>query len=351
MATVELLPENWSKLWKTKRIKPLGSTSPNVWVIEPSFGCNLACGHCCAELIEKEDKLFMSEAVWRDTFSIINSVSPTLRVDICGVVGEPTLHPQLTSWLKIARELAPLVQIQITTNGTRLLAGAVNYKDLLDAGANIIYTDMYGPHSRFEKLAEESGYPFYTYYDKLTNVPTPWQYYGPDAKFIVLMDQPETWPDSRFRSGLLGNWYGNLNWEKGKKFGMKPLGEPLTRRCNQPFLYVTVAASGDYLLCCQDGMHRTAGRFGSVVDGEEGFRKFWYGREMQLVRRRLRLKNRADTDYACAKCNITFSRCDFKHWKNNEVDGYWDGDTWKQLEAEPGIDRFVSDLLTMVDDV
>src|SRR5262249_51640926 len=152
------------------------------------------------------------------------------------------------------------------------LAGEVTYRGLLDAGANVVYTDQYGPHRRFERLAHESGYPFYTYYDKPEGVPTPWLYHGPDLKVIVLMDQPETWPKSRYNSGLLGNWYGHLDWEAGKQFGMRPLEQPLTRRCNQPFLYVTVAASGAYLLCCQDGMHVTDGRFGTVLDGEDGFR-------------------------------------------------------------------------------
>jgi hypothetical protein len=333
----------WPKIARTKRDKPLGSTSPHVWVIEPSFGCNLACGHCCAKLIEEEDKSMMSEATWRATFATMNAVSPTVRVDVCGVVGEPTLHPHLTEWLAVARELAPRAQIQITTNGTRLLAKQVTYEGLLDAGANVVYTDQYGPPGRFERLAEASGYPFYHYYTPTPGAPTPWMYYGPDAKFIVLMNQPEDWPKSRYRAGLLGNWYGNLDWEAGKEFGMRPLLEPLTRRCNQPFLYVTVAASGEYLLCCQDGMHVSAGRFGTVLDGVEGFRRFWYGREMQLVRRRLRLKNRADTDYACAKCNITFSRCDFKHWKDDQVASFWDGQAERSLDDDPGVGRFVSD--------
>lgn len=344
-----------------KKVKPLGSTSPIVWVVEPSFGCNLRCGHCCAGLIKDEDKGMMSEEAWRATFSILNEVSPNVRVDICGVVGEPTLHPHLTEWLRVARELAPMCQIQITTNGTKLLTKDVTYGGLLDAGANIIYTDQYGPHRRFKELAEESGYPFYRYYDKpdaadrlfdsgsqrdeadrfLPDELSPWVYRGPEKKFIVLQDEPSTWPQSRYSANLLGNWYGNLDWEEGKRFNMRPLLKPIKRRCNQPFQYVVVAASGAYLLCCQDGMHKSEGRFGCVLEGVEGFKRFWYGREMQLVRRRLRLKNRADTDYACAKCNITFSRCDIKHWQDDEVERYWDGSEWRALDAEPDVDRYV----------
>jgi len=276
----------------------------------------------------------MSYKTWCSIFKIINAVSPTVRVDICGIVGEPTLHPKLTEWLPEARRLAPNAQIQITTNGTKLLDGQVNYKDLLDAGANIIYTDQYGDHSEFEMLADKSGYPYYQYYDPPENAWSPWRYYGPHVKMIVLMDHPGTWPRSRFKAGLLGNWYGNLNWEKSKRFGMLPLEKPLTRRCNQPFLYVNVAANGDYLLCCQDGMHVTAGMFGNVSSDIYGFRKFWYGKEMLVIRKRLRNKDRAGTLFACAKCNITFSRCDFIHWQDEQMQIWWDGGQWVRFQEQ-----------------
>lgn len=327
-----------------KRIKPLGSQSPHVWSLEPAFGCNLACAHCCADLIPKERNNLMTEETWRAAFEILNEVSPTVRVDLCGYVGEPTLNKRLPELLPIARELAPLTQIQLTTNGTRLRAGDFTMKTLLDAGANILYIDQYGSHERFEELAEESGYPWYQYYEAPEGAPTPWKYWGPDQKVIVLMDEPSSWPKSRLKAGLLGNWYGNMNWERGeaqKRFGMKPLDEPLVRRCNQPFLYVTVASNGAYLLCCQDGLQVTNGKFGNVSEGVDGFRRFWFGKEMNTVRRRLRLKNRADTNYACQKCNITFSRCDFTHWKDEEVGRFWDGENWVEMPEEPGIDRFV----------
>jgi len=122
----------------------------------------------------------------------------------------------------------------------------------------------------------------------------------------------------------------------------KPLDAPLVRRCNQPFLYVTVSASGEYLLCCQDGLQTTRGKFGSVHSGVEGFKDFWYGKEMQTVRRRLRLKNRADTKDACAKCNITFSRCDFKLWSDGDVARYREGGEWNDLPDDPLVGRFDS---------
>lgn len=54
----------WPQYKPGRKIKPLGATSPHVWVIEPVFGCNLSCGHCCAGLIQEADKQMMTEAVW-----------------------------------------------------------------------------------------------------------------------------------------------------------------------------------------------------------------------------------------------------------------------------------------------
>lgn len=282
----------------------------------------------------------MREDVWRNTWAILNSVSPTVRVDFA-LCGEPTLHPELIGFIKIARETAPRAQIQITTNGTQLLRGAVRYRDMIDAGANVVYTDMYGSKERYLQLAQESGVPWYEYYNKPPSAPSPWTYYGPGIKMVVLQEQPEQWPESRLRAGLLGTWFNNLDWRAAERFGLRPVVTPPARRCNQPFIYVTVNYAGSYLLCCQDGMGETAGLFGSVTDGVPGFHRYWYGEEMQLIRRRLRSKNRADTSY-CARCAITFSRCDYLHWTEDEINRHWDGFAWQMLPPEePGLRRFM----------
>jgi len=317
---------------KIKKVKLFGNQTPWVWVLEPVHGCNLKCGHCCAGLLSKNTFNFMSKETWINTWNIIKEVSPTCRIDICGIVGEPSLHPDILEFIRIAREISPLSQIQITTNGSMIRSGRLKFKDMLDCGLNIIYTDQYGSKEMFEKLANESGYSYYQYYNKPKDMPSPWTYIGPELKIIVLQEQPDNWPESRFKAGLLGNWYGNLDWERAKKYKMKPLEKPLTRRCNQPFLYANVSSEGKYLLCCQDGMQVTKNKFGSVNSGLNGFKSFWFGKEMQLIRRRLRNKDRAGTEYACAKCNITFSRCDFKHWKDEEVSRYYDGKNWSIID-------------------
>lgn len=312
-----------------KKIKPLSYRTPWAWAIEVVHGCNLRCGHCSCRLLPAGKYEYMSDKTWEQCWKIHAWASPMTRVDLV-LAGEPTLHPKLTELLRVARKISPLAQIQITTNGTMLLKEQINYKELLEAGANIIYTDMYGPRERFLSLAKRSGAIWYEYYSAPAGAPSPWTYHGPDLKLVVLQEQPENWPKSRFRAGLLGTWFNHLDWEAARRFGLSPVLVPPARRCNQPFIYVPVHVSGAYLLCCQDNWAETVGQFGDVHQGRDGFLRYWLGEKMQMIRRRLRDKDRKSTTY-CARCCITFSRCDFVHWKRDPLDRYWNGDDWKKL--------------------
>ncbi len=320
------------KIKPPHKIKPLGATSPWVWVIEPTHGCNLSCGHCSCALDKKGVYHFMNKQTWIETWEIIAELTPTCRIDLC-LGGEPTLNKELPEFLKIARRLSPLSQIQITTNGTMLLKRQFTCEQLLAAGANILYIDMYGPKKSFEDMAKQSGHPWYKYYNPPPKAPSPWTYWGPDFKIIVLQEQPENWPKSRHSAGLLGTWYNHLDWDKAKRFRLYPVTKPPKRRCNQPFLYACVNSRGEYLLCCQDNTSETAGMFGSVHEGAEGFYRYWYSEKLQRIRQRLRQKNRVDTSQ-CSRCCITFSRCDFKHWSDKEVSRWHDGSKWHRIRSK-----------------
>jgi hypothetical protein len=319
-----------------RKNKPLGSMSPWVWILEPTHGCNLRCGHCNCRLDPLPKKYhFMTKNTWKATWNIIADVSPTTRCDIC-VGGEPTLNENIVDFIGIARAISPLTQMQITTNGTQLIAGKVKYKDLFQAGLNVAYVDMYAPRGEHIRLARESGFPFYEYYNAPSGAPSPWTYWGPELKIIVLQQQPENWPQSRLRAGLLGTWFNHLDWEAAKRFGLSPVTQAPKRRCNQPFIEVTVDSRGRYLVCCQDNTGESAGQFGGVHEGVAGFRKFWFGEKMQTIRRRLREKDRAGIDY-CSRCGITFSRCDFKHWRDEDISYFWNGEVWGPMGEDYGL--------------
>ena len=316
-----------------KKEHPLGFRTPYAWIVEPVHGCNLRCGHCSHALDPPGlPYQFMTEKTWKDAFKILNAISPTCRVDLC-LSGEPTLHPDILAFISIARKIAPKAQIQITTNGTMLRKGKITYQELFAAGINIVYTDMYGPKEFFMDSAKKSGVFWYEYYNHTEKVPSPWTYHGPEIQMIILQEQPENWPESRFRAGLLGTFCNNLDWEKAKRFGLYPVTIPPKRRCNQPFIYVPIHASGDYLLCCQDNMGESRGIGGNVFEGIDGFENWWLGKNMQTIRRRLRNKNRIDTTY-CSRCSVTHSRCDYILWKKDTLMQYKENGIWKKISAE-----------------
>lgn len=321
-----------------KKIKPLGKQTPYVFVIENVHGCNLACGHCAMSVLDRTPR-YMSIETWQQTMQIVSKIAPTCRVELA-MGGEPTLHPNLLDMLREGRRISPLSQFQITTNGTLLYKGEVSYPDLLEAGCNIIYTDMYQSREKFRKMAEDSGVEWFFYYPKEgepsgKDQPNPWTYYGPDLKLIVLQDNPANWPKSRRNFNLLGSWMNHLDWDKAAKFGIKEVKEPLKRRCNQPFLYAAISWTGDYILCCQDMALETVGH-GNVSEGKDGFKRFWFSKFMQEHRRWLREKDRKSSPY-CSRCSITFSRCDYLHWTDNEVSDWWEGNEWHLFDEEIGI--------------
>lgn len=306
-----------------------GKLGPWAWALEPVRGCNLRCGHCATRLFPKGELSFVSKSIWVYLWEIIAAVTPRCRVEMANA-GEPTLHPDLLDLLWMARKISPDSQIQITTNGTMLTKGRLTYQQLFNAGVNIVYVDMYAPRQEHLRLAEASRVRYYEYCNKPRGAPGAWTYHGPHMKLIVLMENPANWPERRKKLGRLGTFFNHLDWEAAEPFGLYPVKSPIKRRCSQPFRYVSVHNNGSYELCCQDFMGETAGKLGHVSEGIDGFMRFWFGQTMQDIRRKLIVKDRASVPY-CARCNITFSKSDFRMWPNSALKHYWDGDKWIRM--------------------
>jgi sulfatase maturation enzyme AslB (radical SAM superfamily) len=310
----------------------LGKLSPWAWALEPVRGCNLACWHCSARLLPKGQYQYMSEDTWKALWTIVRVATPRRRVEMAQM-GEPTLHPAMLDFLRLARAISPQTQIQITTNGTQLIAGKVRYADLFAAGVNVMYVDMYHDAAHHIALAKESGVPFYEYLNPPPKALSPWTYYGPTFRLIVLMENPTNWPQRRKSLRGLGTFGNHLDWPVAEKHGLKPVLQPLHRVCIQPFKYVPVTYAGDFIFCCQDFMGETAGSLGNVNGGTAAFAKFWFGRAMQEARRALMTGNRAAISQ-CARCSMVYSTRGMgrfaEYW--HQHDGtWWDGTQWLPL--------------------
>jgi hypothetical protein len=317
-----------------KKQRPLGKLSPTYWMVEPTHGCNLACDCCSIRLFPKKEYKFMSLDTWKETMKLIKQTTPYTRVDLAQA-GEPTLNPNLLEMLRIGREISPNSFFEIITNGTMLIKGKITYKDLFEAGANLVFVDMYSPREVHYELAKKSGYDWYDRMIRPITGYSAWNYHKDmSIKQIVLTNNPLDWNKSKKRDGVLGNILNDLDWKVAEKLGIKYVTKAPNRRCNQPFRAVNVGYDGSYSFCCMDFMRHVYGSIGNVSEGLEGFINFWYGKYMQELRKLLYNKDRNGHEW-CGKCSYTFSRGDIPCWDNITSDFYWENNKWNKNKIIP----------------
>jgi len=327
--------KNYIETIGIKNKRPLGKYSPTYWMVEPTHGCNLACDCCTIRLFPKKEYKFMSLDTWKETIKLIKKTAPYTRVDLAQA-GEPTLNPNLIEMLKIGRELSPNSFFEIITNGTMLIKNKITYKELFEAGANLIFVDMYAPKEEHYELAKKSGYAWYDRMIRPITGYSAWNYHDDmSIKQIVLTNNPMDWNESKKRIGILSNNLNDLDWEAAKKMGIKPVdknNKAPQRRCNQPFRAVNVGYDGSYSFCCMDMMRHIYGSIGNVNEGLEGFFNFWFGSYMQETRKLLNNKDRASHEL-CSKCSYSFSRGDIPCWDDNSMNYYWKNNKWNKNEV------------------
>lgn len=311
-----------------KKRRPLGKLNPWAWWAEIVRGCNLACGFCPVRIYEEDEFLFMNKEIWISLLKVIQELTPYSRLELCNA-GEPTLHPQLLEYLSIAREICPNLQILMFTNGTQISSGKLTYKELFDAGLNMIFLDMYVSFEKHKKLAEESGYYWYHQDHKPKDAPGIFTYQNdPDIHIIMFAENPNNWSKRKLGRGYLHTFLNDLDWEAASKFGLEPVTEAPSRRCDFPNKFITINHDGTYSFCSFDYMRHTVNEFGNINNGLEDFFKFWLGSYMQDVRLRLYNKDRNSHEW-CSKCRFTSIRCDIPYWKSELLTHYWDGSEWK----------------------
>ena len=314
-----------------KKQKPLGRLSPTYWMIEIVRGCNLACFCCPTRLFPKKELKYMDIPTWKELMKIIRFTTPYTRVDLAQA-GEPTLHPNIIEMLRIGRELSPNSFFEVITNGTLLIKNKITYKKLFDAGANLIFVDMYSPREVHFELAKKSGYPWYDREERPIKGHPAWNYNKDiSIKQIVFADNPYNWSKGKKRVGILSNFLNDLDWPVAKKMGITPCFNAPNRRCSQPFRAVNVSYDGYYSFCCMDFMRHIYGKIGNVNNGMSEFLNFWFGKYMQETRKLLHNKKRNEHSL-CKLCSYAFSRGDIPCWEDEITDFYWEENRWNQLE-------------------
>ena len=311
--------------------RPLGKFNPWAWWVELVRGCNLSCWHCPVRLFPKNEFHFMEEETWLSLLKIIQECTPYGRLEF-GNAGEPTLHPRLLDYLSVAREVCPNLQMMTYTNGTQIIKGKMSYKELFDAGLNMIFVDMYSPFEDHKKIAEESGYLWYHQDNKPKDAPSIFtNHRNPNIHIIMLSENPSNWSSRKTGRGAFSTFLNTLDWSMANKYDIFPVDIPPKRGCDIPTKFPSVNFDGTYPFCCNDFVRNTAGRFGDVFSGTEGFLNFWIGNYMQVTRKLLYEGDRHLHEF-CKMCNQTTPRCDIRHWKEKELfNNYWTGKEWKEI--------------------
>jgi len=240
----------------------------NPWsvAVELVEGCNRLCDFCGLNTLwkNKEDRIlkFMDMEVFEKITKEIGHWLIKKRIEFC-CHGESILHPNVLDMISMMRELAPKVQMQLTTNGIFLRKNGLSFlKKLYSSGLNILLVDTYDHRNELISMGKEAeievpGLKFSNFYagEDPTN---PWGYVSPDFKSYVIMDDVST-KQGKGKRKLTRVWMnhaGNVNWKVvGPKYGIYPLLYPLQKKCSRPFRELVIHWDGSIPACCLDFSH------------------------------------------------------------------------------------------------
>lgn len=267
--------------------------------IELVRGCNFNCDFCAIEVVPKA-KAWMTMDTAIIAAKQLRAFDP-IRIEYA-MRGEPVLHPQLVEITQVMRKYCKKSQIVLTTNGS-LLKREVAQK-FFEVGGNIIIMDCYGKGSfdvyykrlkgiTFDNVEiqlmdfyEQSGY-------------SPWHRHSPDHKMIVMMRDLAELTGKKI-SRTINNQAGNVDFEKVKKFGVKPLQKPLEKKCSHPFREIVIFYDGKVPVCCRDWSEQAI-----LFDIRKGnLRNYWFTNR-KLNAARLLTYNKKRNFGICQKCDYS----------------------------------------------
>jgi len=209
--------------------------------IEIVRGCNLRCDFCAIHNVPSE-KIFMDKLTYLASMTNLSSFDP-IRLEFA-MRGEPTLHPEYIMMTGVARSFLPKSQITLTTNGIKLTKDAAI--SWFRHGGNVIVVDCY--NNTFDKYMERfAGLPVFDFHKGDFN---PWHRHDVGTKAIVLVEDIGKVTGKAQR--VILNQAGNVDWARVAKYGLKPLEEPLNKKCVHPFREIAIFVDGSVSLCCRD---------------------------------------------------------------------------------------------------
>lgn len=216
--------------------------------IELCEGCNLRCTFCGLQGIrapgEKNYKFMEPETLRNLLSSLPEGWNPRIEY---AMHGEPTMHPDYVGMIRLTRDLAPWLQIMMTSNAGGLLrkpGAASNVWNLFDAGLNLLALDDYEgagyvPKVREALMINPIGITEYEYPDDKRGNP----HMRRPLSAKVLSFVRDITKASKGTHAVLTNHAG---------CGAPPLAKPLQERCAKPFRELGVRWDGSVAMCCND---------------------------------------------------------------------------------------------------
>ena len=257
--------------------------------IELHYGCNYRCDTCYKQVLNLKKSNFeeMSIPTAINIASKLKKYEP-FRIEFA-MRGEPTLNK---NWLKIIQIFRTYLQkssIMITTNGSTLTTK--NIQTFFNNGGNVILVDCYHKDLKKRKKEWKQFKPLDYYTDDFNQ----YHRHNTSTEALVLMDNiMERNHDKKTR--IISNHAGNVDYEKIKKYGVKPL----KKKCVRPFRELIVLYNGDCVLCCADAGSEF--KLGNL--NNHNLEQIWF-KNTKLNIARLLLYNKSRNFNPC-------NRCDFK---------------------------------------
>lgn len=250
--------------------------------IELHYGCNYRCDTCYKQVLSLQKSNFKEMEI-PTALNIAKQLSKyePFRIEFA-MRGEPTLNKNWLMIIKIFRTYLKKSSIMITTNGSNL--NLKNIQQFYESGGNVLLVDCYNDELDKRKLEWSKFHP----YDYYTDDFNPYHRHSTNTHALVLMDNiMERNHDKKTR--VISNHAGNVDYKRISKYGVKPIKDPLEKKCVRPFREMIILYNGDVVLCCADAGSEF--KLGNL--NKHNFQDIWFkNKNLNIARALLFNKNR-----------------------------------------------------------
>ncbi|MBL0059166.1 MAG: radical SAM protein [Elusimicrobia bacterium] len=272
--------------------------------VECTAVCNLRCTMCQIPFDTMPSGL-ISPGLFKkimDEIKLSKADLPSVKFNFRG---EPTLHPQIAEFVRLARE-SGIMDVQFNTNGTMLneklskdliSAGLVRIKFSLDSMNPSLYNSVrkgadykktLGHILDFLRIRNELGSAFPSVMVQMVFM---------SMNQNELMDYIHFWQDKVNRIGI--SRYRSGNNESGEDAQVNVPVQTERFPCPQLWQRLVILFDGTVLMCCGD--HHSKNPIGDIKT--RSIRDIWHSPELSAMRR-LHSEHRYDEIEACKGCQI-----------------------------------------------